>query len=434
MASPNALGESSRFVLPSSPLRLTSFAWDLWRRQVVALGLSLLVHVLAAIVAIEQRVPKTYKVENQQPAALVTRFIQREPRMLTPFEAEQIPAPKPRELRRAMELITVKARVGWGSISFRWPVGKLPEGFQKAAIEGLDLSLMPAVSEPFVISSRLGPITMYPYPTWGSPVVWRAQLDLLTLDALDFGRYHALAVQNPRDKREIEGFYHLAQVYVTSIMRADGKGPFPQSRGIHRLVQAVSEFTGIRCDLLEQGYPVDDPEVLKVPLIYLVAYGPFKLQPNETNALGRYLLSGGLIFAEDGRQDIVHGPATQSLKQMLQDALGIHGYRRGQEWTFKRLAPDHPLYRAFFDFDGPPVGDDAVEGSRVIGYLEGVTLGDRLVAVVSRKEIGKAWGDFEERGIDPTRQLQFGVNLVVFALTQPESITDRAMGKVVGVE
>jgi hypothetical protein len=80
------------------------------------------------------------------------------------------------------------------------------------------------------------------------------------------------------------------------------------------------------------------------------------------------------------------------------------------------------------------VGDDAVEGSRVIGYLEGVTLGDRLVAVVSRKEIGKAWGDFEERGIDPTRQLQFGVNLVVFALTQPESITDRAMGKVVGVE
>jgi hypothetical protein len=119
---------------------------------------------------------------------------------------------------------------------------------------------------------------------------------------------------------------------------------------------------------------------------------------------------------------------------MLEDALLLQGYRRGRDWTFKRLSIDHPLYHAFFDFDGPPVGDDVFEGNRAISYLEGVTVEDRLVAVFSSKEIGKVWGNYETLGIDPTRQLQFGVNLVVFALTQKGSITERAMGTLIGVE
>ena len=64
-------------------------------------------------------------------------------------------------------------------------------------------------------------------------------------------------------------------------------------------------------------------------------------------------------------------------------------------------------------------------------YLEGVTIERRLVAIVSVKDLEGAWDWWPERaGIDNTRQLQFLVNLIVFALTQEGSITNRVMDTV----
>lgn len=404
------------------------------RLRAAAAGVSVALHALAVLLPARLPAPSASPAESPQSQGMATRFIERRPRMVTPFEAAPAPAPQPRVLARAMEQVTIRARVGWGTVSLTWPVTKFPDGFREAAVGGLAPEGLPEPLEPFVISSPLGPITMYPYATWGSPPLWRARLDLLALDGLDFGRYHALVIRHPKDKRQIEGFCHLTRVVVPSIVRADGTGRSDQSRALARLARAVAEHTGMACDLSERGCALDDPEVLKVPLVYVTAYNAFALQPNERNALGRYLVSGGLVFAEDARQGTERGPATQSIRRMLEDALGVRGYRRGRAWAFKRLPPSHPLYHTFFDFDGPPAGEDAVQGRQVVDYLEGVTLGDRLVAVVSRKGIGRAWDAPEARGLGPARALQFGVNLVVFTLTQPGSITDRAMGTVIGVE
>jgi hypothetical protein len=103
------------------------------------------------------------------------------------------------------------------------------------------------------------------------------------------------------------------------------------------------------------------------------------------------------------------------------------------------LPNEHAIYHCFFDFDSLPAGGH--EPFRKPGtvyvlapwidFLEGVTVDGRAVSVVCKKWYAKAWGEWGPNPgqwpIDNTRQLQFGVNVVVFALTQEGSITNQVM-------
>ena len=69
--------------------------------------------------------------------------------------------------------------------------------------------------------------------------------------------------------------------------------------------------------------------------------------------------------------------------------------------------------------------------------MDGVTIAGRLLGLVSTKSYANAWGDWGPGGansgyaaLDPTRCLQFGVNSIVFALTQEGSITSQVMDSV----
>ena len=69
--------------------------------------------------------------------------------------------------------------------------------------------------------------------------------------------------------------------------------------------------------------------------------------------------------------------------------------------------------------------------------LEGVQTENRLVGAISNQAFANAWGDWNNpaattayMGLDPTRPLQFGVNTIIFALTQEGSITHRLMATI----
>jgi hypothetical protein len=69
-----------------------------------------------------------------------------------------------------------------------------------------------------------------------------------------------------------------------------------------------------------------------------------------------------------------------------------------------------------------------------INSLEGVILDGCVVAIVCKKWYAKAWGEWGPGtswpAQDNRRQLQFGVNIVVFVLTQEGSITSQIMDDV----
>ena len=237
------------------------------------------------------------------------------------------------------------------------------------------------------------------------------QEEFLDLDALDTGKYKGLVIQNPTDKQDIQGFVYLALAVGEEL------DP-PTPRAIPQLARAVNKYTMINAKV-EDRLPLDSRDLFKAPFVYVTASRGFNLTAHEASNVGKYLRTGGFVFAENDAPHLEYGPAEASLRKMFRDVLG-------KDARFQMLGYDHPIHHSFFDFDdGPPPGGE-VEGSRSgdgipSPHLEGIVLEGRLVAVYSDKAYGNMW----EREFQNEPQLKMGLNLVVFALTQQGSIAQQ---------
>ena len=88
------------------------------------------------------------------------------------------------------------------------------------------------------------------------------QLDMLSVKHLDTGQYHAMVIQDPNDRRKVEGFLHIAQAYSTHNHGADSKDITIFQ--LDMLVKTMKEFTGIEADY-RGALPLDDPRIIEVP-------------------------------------------------------------------------------------------------------------------------------------------------------------------------
>ncbi|MCY3736447.1 MAG: DUF4159 domain-containing protein [Gemmatimonadaceae bacterium] len=235
------------------------------------------------------------------------------------------------------------------------------------------------------------------------------EAEFLDLTALNTGRYRGMVIQDPTDKQNITGFVYLALAWG-SILEPS------QKRSINQLVRAINNYTRIEAQEYDQMF-LDSQALFKAPFVYIAANRAFELTEHEAKNLARYLRSGGFVVADNGRPDLEFGPAEASLRQMFREALG-------RDARFVPLQNDHPIYHIFFDFDdGPPPGGEVSNRTyrRTVYFLEGIYLGDRLVAVYSDKGYGIFW----ERETQNEPHLKMGVNMVVFALTQKGSIAQQ---------
>jgi hypothetical protein len=264
-------------------------------------------------------------------------------------------------------------------------------------------------------------------------------LEMLDIEALDTGRYHALVVQDPQDKRGIQGFCHLAIAVLRDAFPESGyKFEWHVLPGFQRLVHTMDALTNIKTDALGR-LTLDDAELFKTPWLFLSASFFFRLTNRDVESLGRYLMAGGFAFADGLSADEsapYHGGFI-ALRGLLVDALAS----QNRDAAFQKLPHSHPIYHCYYDFDGPPFGADAAMRSRdpsfeIVEYIEGVQMDGRLVAILSGKYYTHAWtfwgpGNYVNYGDwadwNPERPLHFGINTIVFALTQEGSITNRVM-------
>ncbi|MEW6754530.1 MAG: DUF4159 domain-containing protein [Candidatus Latescibacterota bacterium] len=226
---------------------------------------------------------------------------------------------------------------------------------------------------------------------------------LLRAPDLASGRYAGLLVEEARDRRDVRGFVRLATTWATEL-----EPVFPSAaQAIPNLVDAVNRQTRLAASVGEHLF-VGSPEFFRSPFVYLTAATAFVLTEPETRALGRYLREGGFVLADNALSMFEHSQAEASLRQVFRAALGSSGQLR-------RIPDNHPLYHSFYDFDGPPPGlEEAVQSYA----LEGIFLQDRLVAVFADQGYVHSWA----QAYGNEAQLRFGVNAVVFALTQPGSV------------
>jgi hypothetical protein len=168
---------------------------------------------------------------------------------------------------------------------------------------------------------------------------------------------------------------------------------------------------------------LDPPTAGKeVILLYMTgSYSSLRLNDAEKTSLGRLLQQGVLLFADDIRWGTPAGlvgtgagkvgtPFDLGFKKLMRDPLVLG--EQGQQW--KKVPLSDPLYSCYFELpDGPPRG--GAPGGNVTD-LEMLQLRGRPAVIFSDLNISWYWGDPRCRNRE--RGLQFGVNLLVFALTQ----------------
>ena len=419
----------ARFECASSNLRLRMLLGRtrrlLWGCSALGIGAHLALTLIAGTEA-EQKVAKP----------LTTQFVKRQPRLTKPLELKKRPAPRRRTVQRKMVAVTARRTQGGTSTAFA-PTQALGGLARPRAEVARGIAAERALGEPETLAGVV---------EGAKEAANRVDmsLEMVDVEALDTGEYHAMVIQDPHDKKKIRGYFHLAVAYSRSATKEENNY-FPDLRALPNLVEAINRYTDIRANIAD-AFPLDSGELLKTPFIFVTTHSNFDLTKSEAEGLGKYLTRGGFLFADDCLPRI-GSSGDLALRRMFKDALLAVGYEYGTGWVFDKLPKDHAVYHCFFDFDAPPVGNDFYAGGRgrapsggggpegVGGpypFLEGVIIDGRLVGIMSNKDIGCAWNDwpYQSPRLSNTRQLCFGVNMVIFALTQEGSVTERVMDEV----
>ena len=228
------------------------------------------------------------------------------------------------------------------------------------------------------------------------------------------------------DREAITGYTEIAYAWGQMFMP-------PQScpRSIINLKEAMNRWTNIKTEL-RPHILLSDPDLLKMPFVFLSTNDAFDLTKTEQANLREFFKTGGFLFADNPRPD-KDNPGAKSLKRNIAEVL--------PDAVMAPMPNDHRLYHCFFDFDGPPQGTDiwrllATMRPSTCGdnyatyratltpehfYLEGFWLNDDLVAVYSDKGYIVKWNDT----VNNEPQLRFAVNVMVYALTRGNTSAER---------
>ena len=90
---------------------------------------------------------------------------------------------------------------------------------------------------------------------------------------------------------------------------------YSDSHALYALVNAMNEHTDIKTDV-RGAYTFDSLELFRIPFLLICfngSWGGFKIIHSESKNLGRYWLSGGFAFIDDGYW-LKGGPSDRSLR------------------------------------------------------------------------------------------------------------------------
>lgn len=224
-----------------------------------------------------------------------------------------------------------------------------------------------------------------------------------------------LGVKEPERTPPSSSYLIATLLYEKAV---DGVDRFPLA--LPELLRFARE-SGPKVVLRGEELRLSNRKVSGAALLYMTGNSAtLRIGKNERKALGEYLRSGGLLFAEDVRPPqrrrirfadaaVAGTPFDTQFKALIADPLVLGG---SVQW--QKVHHQHALYHSFFPFaHGPPPG--ATSGGSV-EELEMVEYRGRVAVFFSDLNISYLWGAPQETGRE--RAFEFGVNLIVFAMAQ----------------
>jgi len=183
-------------------------------------------------------------------------------------------------------------------------------------------------------------------------------------------------------------------------------------RAPSNILNALIEYTTLRVDLTEQVVALADPAMLSAPFCYLAGRRLVQFNHAERQNFTRYVNNGGFVLVDDCNHDI-DGLFARSFEQQMAALFG--------ENALLKLPGDHPIYSAFFKFDGPPRTSQELNGwgdDLVHDYLKAIMVNGRIAVLYSNKDYGCEWDyDFRNKRFMVNDNTRFAVNIVVYAMT-----------------
>ena len=149
-----------------------------------------------------------------------------------------------------------------------------------------------------------------------------------------------------------------------------------------------------------------DPE--KMPVLLFSGGRSIKMDQSQREQLRAYVLKGGMLMFDS----VAGSPYFyDSSKRLLADAF--------PDASLREIPPDHPLYHMLFDVDKVSYPRHP---ERTAPLLEGVYVGCRVGALVSRYGLGCGWDDHDvpliEKAVyyDAESANKIGLNVVAYAV------------------
>jgi hypothetical protein len=156
---------------------------------------------------------------------------------------------------------------------------------------------------------------------------------------------------------------------------------------------------------------MDDPEIFKYPILYIVEVGSWQPSDLEISTLRDYLAKGGFLIVDDFRAEQL-----RRLEEVLHEAVPGS--------LIQEVPTDHDIFDSFFHIADPyalapptfpqypPV---------YLGVFEDNDRDGRIMAMLNyNNDIGEYW-EFSDMGYYPidlsNEAYKFGVNYLVYAMT-----------------
>lgn len=233
--------------------------------------------------------------------------------------------------------------------------------------------------------------------------------------------------QQPQDIESLNPGYNGTFQFVRLRFGVDGGGMFGRRRRepewAHDYPRAERNFLQILDETTYVGPTVDasnimrldDPELFKHPVAYIVEVGYWEPTDSEAEALGQYLRKGGFLIVDDFRDGGYRsewGNFTYQMSRVLPGAQLV------------QLDGSHEIFDSFFRIEHPERFVPATfQGLPPLyyGVFEDNDRDKRLMMIVNfNNDIAEYW-EFSDRGYYPidlsNDAYKLGVNYIVYSMT-----------------
>jgi len=152
---------------------------------------------------------------------------------------------------------------------------------------------------------------------------------------------------------------------------------------------------------------LDDEKIFRWPLIYMTGHDGFELTPRERENIRRYVLNGGVLWADDCLPNV-----SAFMKDFRSEMKKI--FPEGQIESIKKGDPRfESAYRLFYDVKLEPgcIWNDPIDN--LVMLLEG-----RLAILITMNDYGCGW----EVSTPPTQDEPIGMGMHAWSIPQREVV------------